>query len=47
MGARVWEWVMVPPPGDLPEPRIKPGSPASQVDSLPAEPSGKPLRLLS
>ena len=46
-GARVWEWVMFPSPGDLPDPGIKPGSPASQADSLPAEPSGKPLRLLS
>ena len=47
MGARVWEWVMFPSPGDLPDPGIKPGSPASQADSLSAEPSGKPLRLLS
>ena len=30
-------------PGDLPNPEIKPGSPALQVDSLPAEPPGKPL----
>ena len=29
-------------PGDLPKPGIKPGSPALQVDSLPAEPQGKP-----
>ena len=26
-----------PPPGDLPDPGIKPGSPALQVDSLPHE----------
>ena len=33
------------PPGDLPDPGIKPTSPtppAWQADSLPAEPSGKP-----
>ena len=28
-------------PGDLPNPGIKPGSPALQADSLPAEPQGK------
>ena len=31
-----------PSPGDLPNPGIKPGSPALQADSLPPEPSGKP-----
>ena len=31
-----------PPPGDLPNPGIEPGSPALRVDSLPSEPSGKP-----
>ena len=30
------------PPGDLPNPEIKPRSPALQADSLPAEPQGKP-----
>ena len=29
---------------DLPDPGIEPGSPALQVDSLPTELSGKPLR---
>ena len=29
-------------PGDLPNPGIEPRSPALQVDSLPAEPQGKP-----
>ena len=29
-------------PGDLPNTGIKPRSPSSQVDSLPAEPQGKP-----
>ena len=31
------------PPGDLPNPGIKPGSPALQADSLPAELPGKPF----
>ena len=38
-----------PPPGDLPNPEIKPvcpGSPALQVDSLPAEPLGEPFASL-
>ena len=30
-----------PSPGDLPDPGIKPGSPALQADSLPSEPLGK------
>ena len=37
-----WNWLPSPPPGDLPDPRIKPASPASQADSLPTEPSRKP-----
>ena len=31
-----------PPPGDLPDTGIKPGSPTLQADSLLSEPSGKP-----
>ena len=31
-----------PPPGDLPNPGIEPRFPTLQVDSLPAEPPGKP-----
>ena len=31
----------MPSPGDLPDPGIKPGSPALQADSLPTELSGK------
>ena len=31
-----------PPPGDLPNPGIKPGSLELQADSLPSEPPGKP-----
>ena len=40
-----WSWLPCPPPGDLPDPRIKPGSPGLQADSLPAEPPGKPLKV--
>ena len=32
----------IPSPGDLPNPGIKPRSPALRADSLPAEPPGKP-----
>ena len=35
--ARILEWVAFPSPGDLPEPRLEPGSPALQADSLPSE----------
>ena len=41
--ARILEWVAMPPPGDLPDPGIKPGSPALQADALPTEPWGKPM----
>ena len=40
--ARILEWVAFPSPGDLPNPGIKPRSPALRADSLPAEPQGKP-----
>ena len=36
-----------PFPGDLPNPGIKPRSPALQADSLPPQPSGKPLIVFS
>ena len=35
-----WIGLPYPPPGNLPDSRIKTTSPALQVDSLPAEPSG-------
>ena len=40
--ATILEWVLFsfPPPGDLPDPGIEPGSPALQTDSSPSEPSG-------
>ena len=37
-----WSGWTFPSPGDLPNPGIKPRSPALQVDSLPAEPQGTP-----
>ena len=37
-----WSGSPFPSPGDLPNPGIKPRSPALQADSLPAEPQGKP-----
>ena len=37
-----WSGSPCPPPGDLPNPGIIPGSPALQVDSLPAELPRKP-----
>ena len=37
-----WSGLPCLPPGDLPNPGIKPRSPALQADSLPAEPPGKP-----
>ena len=46
------KWIMVrkicsglpfPSPGDLPDPGIKPKSPALQADALTSEPPGKPL----
>ena len=37
-----WSGVPLPSPGDLPDPGIKPWSPALQADSLLSEPPGKP-----
>ena len=37
-----WSGLPFPPPGDLLEPGIEPGSPALQVDALPSEPPGNP-----
>ena len=34
-----WSGFPFPPPGDLPNPGIEPGSPALQADSLQSEPS--------
>ena len=40
--ARILEWVAFPSSRGSSQPRIEPRSPALQVDSLPAEPPGKP-----
>ena len=37
-----WSGLPFLSPGDLPDPEIKPGSPALQADSLLSEPPGKP-----
>ena len=37
-----WNGLPFPSPEDLPDPGIKPRSPALQADSLPTEPPGKP-----
>ena len=36
-----WSGLLFPSPGDLPDPGIKPGSPALQADALTSEPPGK------
>ena len=41
-----WSGLPCPPPEDLPNPGIEPGSPAFQVDSFTIEPPGKPNMLL-
>ena len=37
-----WSGLPFPSAGDLPNPGIKPGSPALQAESFPSEPQGKP-----
>ena len=39
-----WSGSPLPSPGDLPDPGIEPGSPASQADSLPAELPGQRVK---
>ena len=41
-----WSGLPFPSPGDLPNPGIKPWSPALQADSLPTELCGKPIVLV-
>ena len=41
--ARILEWVAFPSPGDLPDPGIKPTSPALAGRFFTTEPAGKPL----
>ena len=38
-----WSGMPLPSPGDLPDPRIEPGSPELRVDTLPSELPGKPV----
>ena len=40
-----WSGLPCPPPVDLPDPGVDPGSPALQVDSSLSEPPGKPHAL--
>ena len=42
--ARILKWVPFPSPGVLPNPGIKPRSPALQADSSSSEPPGKTLK---
>ena len=37
-----WIGLLLPPPGDIPNPGIEPAFHTLQADSLPSEPSGKP-----
>ena len=37
-----WSGLPFPSPGDLPDPGIKPGSPALEADALTSEPPEKP-----
>ena len=39
-----WSGLPFPPPGDLPDSGIEPGSPALQADSLPFELQGSPRK---
>ena len=41
-----WSGQHFPSPGDLPDPKIEPGSPVLQADSLPTELSGKPYGVI-
>ena len=43
---RILEWVAFPFSRGSPNPGIKPMSPSLQVDSLPAEPQGKPKHII-
>ena len=42
-----WSSLPFPSPGDLPDPGIKPRSPALQADTLPSEPTGKLIVVIS
>ena len=40
-----WSGLLFPSPGDLPNPGIKPRSPALEADALTSEPPGKPITM--
>ena len=40
-----WSGLPCPLPGDLPNPRIEPGSPTLQADSSPTKPPGRPIHV--
>ena len=40
-----WSGLPFPSPGDPPNPRTEPGSPALKADALQSEPQGKPLKV--
>ena len=42
-----WNGLPFPPPGDLPDPGIKPASPVLRADSLPSESPRKPPSSMS
>ena len=42
-----WSEFPFPSPGDLPDPGIKPASPALQADTLLTEPPEKPMDMLT
>ena len=42
-----WSGLPFPSPGDLPDPRIEPGSPALEADALTSEPPGKQISIIS
>ena len=46
-GKNNWNGLPFPSPEDLPDLRIEPGYPALQEDSLPSEPSRKPIKEIS
>ena len=41
-----WSRLPLPSPGNLPNPGIKPWSPAFQADALTSEPPGKPVKVI-
>ena len=42
-----WSGLPFPSPGEIPDPGIKPGTPALQADTLPSEQPGKPIQVIT